>query len=51
MLFRPIKANIAEAHVQMAALLEAEYAAGEVATIPLLAPEALRALLDECLGV
>jgi hypothetical protein len=45
-LFRPIKANIAEAHAQMAALLEAEYTAEEVSAIGLTGPEALRALLD-----
>jgi len=50
-LFRPIKANIAEAHVQMAALLEAEYTAEQAARIPLLEPEALRGVLDAALGV
>jgi hypothetical protein len=45
-LFRPIKANIAEAHAQMAALLEAEYTPEEVASIGLTGPEALRQLLD-----
>ncbi len=45
-LFRPIKANIAEAHAQMAALLEAEYAPQEVAAIGLTGPDALRRILD-----
>jgi hypothetical protein len=45
-LFRPIKANIAEAHAQMAAVLEAEYAPEEVAAIGLTGPDALRRLLD-----
>ena len=45
-LFRPIKANIAEAHSQLAQLLEAEYTAQEVAATGIMEPEALRALLD-----
>ena len=45
-LFRPIKANIAEAHAQMAALLEAEYAPAEVAAIGLTGPDALRRMLE-----
>ena len=45
-LFRPIKANIAEAHAQMAAVLEAEYKPEEVAALGLLGPEALRRVLD-----
>jgi hypothetical protein len=45
-LFRPIKANIAEAHAQMAAVLEAEYKPEEVAAMGLLGPDALRRLLD-----
>jgi hypothetical protein len=49
-LFRPIKANIAEAHAQMAALLEAEYGREAAAAVPLLEPEALRGVLDAALG-
>jgi hypothetical protein len=45
-LFKPIKGNIVEAHAQMAALLEAEYSAEDVAAVGLTAPPELRALLD-----
>ena len=44
-LFKPIKSNIAEAHAQIAALLEAEYTQQEVQHIQLTAPAALEKLL------
>ncbi|KAK9817306.1 hypothetical protein WJX72_012420 [[Myrmecia] bisecta] len=45
-LFKPIKSNIAEAHGQIAALLESEYTAEEAAAIQLTLPQELAALLD-----
>ena len=45
-LFRPIKSNIAEAHGQIAQLLEAEYTPEEAALVPLMGPDALGAALD-----
>lgn len=45
-LLRPVRANIAEAHAQMAAVLEAEYPPDEVRAAGLLAPEALRDVLE-----
>lgn len=45
-LFRPIKSNIAEAHGQIAALLEAEYTPEECAAVQLATPPELMALLD-----
>lgn len=45
-LFKPIKSNIAEAHGQIAALLEAEYTAEEGAAAGLTPPGQLAALLD-----
>ena len=45
-LLKPIKSNVAEAHGQVAALLEAEYTPEEVAAIGLTPPDALVALLD-----
>ena len=44
-LFKPIKSNIAEAHAQIAALLEAEYTQQEVQSIQLTSPSALEQLL------
>ena len=44
-LFKPIKSNIAEAHAQIAALLDAEYAPEEVQDIGLTAPATLEKLL------
>jgi len=44
-LFKPIKSNIAEAHAQIAALLEAEYTQQEVQSIQLTPPSALEKLL------
>lgn len=44
-LFKPIKSNIAEAHAQIAALLEAEYTQQEIQSIQLTAPSALEKLL------
>jgi hypothetical protein len=46
-LFRPIKSNIAEAHGQIAQLLEAEYSPEEAAQVPLLQPDGLSKALDE----
>lgn len=46
-LFRPIKSNIAEAHGQIAQLLEAEYSPEEAAGVPLMQPDALKAALEE----
>lgn len=43
---RPIKSNIAEAHGQIAQLLEAEYSAEEAAAVPLMRPDALGAALE-----
>ena len=45
-LFRPIKSNIAEAHGQIAQLLEAEYPPEEATNVPLMQPEALGQVLD-----
>jgi len=45
-LLRPVKANIAEAHAQLAALLDAEFAPQEVAAVRLASPEELRRTLD-----
>ncbi|KIY92377.1 component of oligomeric golgi complex 3 [Monoraphidium neglectum] len=45
-LFRPIKSNIAEAHGQVAQLLEAEYLPEEAAAVPLMQPDALGAALE-----
>ena len=44
-LYKPIKSNIAEAHAQIAALLDAEYTPQEVQTINLTAPATLEKLL------
>ena len=44
-LFKPIKSNIAEAHAQIAALLEAEYTQQEVQSIQLTTPSTLEKLL------
>ena len=44
-LAKPIKSNVAEAHGQLAALLESEYAAEEVAAVELTPPGQLAALL------
>lgn len=44
-LFKPIKSNIAEAHAQIAALLDAEYTPQEVKSIQLTTPPALERLL------
>lgn len=46
-LFRPIKSNIAEAHGQIAQLLESEYSPEEAAGVPLMQPDALKAALEE----
>jgi hypothetical protein len=45
-LFKPIKSNIAEAHAQIAALLEAEYTQQEVQSIQLTSPSDLEKLLS-----
>ncbi|EIE20882.1 Sec34-domain-containing protein [Coccomyxa subellipsoidea C-169] len=45
-LFKPIKSNIAEAHGQIASLLESEYTPEEAARVPLTSPQQLAALLD-----
>lgn len=45
-LFKPIKSNVAEAHGQIAALLESEYGPEEVAAIGLTPAADLAALLD-----
>jgi len=45
-LFRPIKSNIAEAHGQIANLLEAEYSPEEAAGVPLMQPQQLGSVLD-----
>ena len=45
-LFKPIKSNIAEAHGQIAALLQAEYTPEEAARIPITPPQELAALLN-----
>ena len=44
-LYKPIKSNIAEAHAQIAALLDAEYAPEEVLDVGLTAPAVLEKLL------
>jgi hypothetical protein len=46
-LFRPVKSNIAEAHGQIAQLLESEYSAEEAALVPLMQPDQLQAVLAE----
>ena len=45
-LFKPIKSNIAEAHGQIAALLDAEYTPEEAAAAGLTPPGELAAILD-----
>ena len=45
-LFKPIKSNIAEAHGQIATLLDAEYTKEEVASISLTPPQELAHMLD-----
>lgn len=45
-LFKPIKSNIAEAHAQLAALLEAEYSPEEAAAVGLMDPRGLGGVLD-----
>ncbi len=45
-LFKPIKSNIAEAHAQIAALLEAEYTTEEAGEVGLLDPGQLGGVLD-----
>ncbi len=45
-LLKPIKANIAEAHGQIASLLEAEYPEEERAQIGLTPPDELAKILD-----
>lgn len=45
-LFKPIKSNIAEAHGQIASLLESEYTPEEAARVPLTLPQQLAVLLD-----
>ncbi|CAG9467282.1 unnamed protein product [Pedinophyceae sp. YPF-701] len=45
-LLRPIWSNVAEAHGQIAALLEAEYTPEEVAAVPLKSPDDLQRLLE-----
>lgn len=44
---RPIKSNVAEAHGQIAQLLEKEYSPDEAAQVPLMQPDQLKAALDE----
>ena len=46
MLLKPIKANIAEAHGQIASLLEGEYTEEERATIALTPPDELAGILE-----
>lgn len=46
-LFRPVKSNIAEAHGQIAQLLEAEYSPEEAAAVPLMQPDQLKEALDQ----
>lgn len=45
-LLRPVKSNVAEAHAQLAALLQREYSPEEASTVPLMAADALAAALD-----
>mmetsp|Transcript_3843 Transcript_3843/g.9758 ORF Transcript_3843/g.9758 Transcript_3843/m.9758 type:complete len:775 (+) Transcript_3843:95-2419(+) len=45
-LFKPIKSNIAEAHGQIARLLETEYDAETIQMVPLTPPQRLMAILD-----
>lgn len=45
-LFRPVKSNIAEAHGQVAQLLEAEYTPEEAGSVPLMQPAQLGSVLD-----
>lgn len=46
-LFKPIKSNIAEAHGQIAHLLESEYDAETIEMVPLMPPPKLMAILDD----
>ena len=45
-LFKPIKSNIAEAHGQIAQLLEADYSQEEIANVKLASPQELSSLLE-----
>ena len=45
-LFKPIKSNIAEAHGQIASLLDAEYTKEEIARVALTPPQQLAQMLD-----
>ena len=45
-LFKPIKSNIAEAHGQIAHVLESEYDAETIKMVPLMPPPKLMAILD-----
>ena len=45
-LFKPIKSNIAEAHGQIARLLETEYDQETIEMVPLMPPPKLMAILD-----
>ncbi len=45
-LFKPIKSNIAEAHGQIAHLLESEYDSETIKMVPLMPPPKLMAILD-----
>ncbi|KAK9825230.1 hypothetical protein WJX74_002000 [Apatococcus lobatus] len=45
-LFRPIKSNVAEAHGQIASLLESDYTSEDAELVQLLPPPELSALLD-----
>lgn len=45
-LFKPIKSNIAEAHGQIASLLDSEYTPEEVARVALTPPQELARMLD-----
>lgn len=45
-LFKPIKGNVAEAHGQIATLLESDYTSEEAGVIGLTPPHELAALLD-----
>lgn len=46
-LCRPVKSNIAEAHGQIAQLLESEYSSEEAAQVALMQPDQLKAVLDD----
>ena len=50
-LFKPIKSSVAEAHGQMQALVAADYAPEEAASIPLKQQDELSALLDSMCNV